>query len=209
MMPRADLTRATLLDAALVAFARRGVRATTLEHVAASAEFTRGAVYWHFPNKTALVTAVFEDVVWPFDIGAPDAIAPQAENVLGRLREVLVQKMRECLADPRQRSMMRVVVRYRGTPELPEALNTRLEQMYLRALERLSAVLGIASKRGELRRGLAPIDVAQCLAAACIGVIAEHMRDSQTTLDSAFCWAPELILLGASAAPQGIVPRAL
>ena len=78
MSPRAGKTRAILLDAALAAFARRGVRATTLEHVAASAAFTRGAVYWHFPDKLSLVNAVFDDLVWPFDIGPELAVYRQS-----------------------------------------------------------------------------------------------------------------------------------
>lgn len=202
-MSRADRTRASLLDAALAAFARRGVRATTLEHVAASAALTRGAVYWHFPDKSALVTAVFEELVWPFDIGADLDVYRQTENPLGLLREELWLKMHNCLTDARQQRRMEVVVRYRGTPELPEELSASLETMILRALEHLTAVLNIAYERGELRRGLTPIDVARCLVAACIGVIAEHMDDPQANLDRSFHLAPGLVLLGASAeAPE-------
>jgi TetR/AcrR family transcriptional regulator, acrAB operon repressor len=202
-MSRADRTRATLLDAALAAFAQRGVRATTLEQVAASAALTRGAVYWHFADKSALVTAVFEQLVWPFDIGADIEVYRQAENTLDLLREVLWGTMHNCLTDARQRRRMEVVVRYRGTPELPEELSASLETMILRALERLTAVLNIAYERGELRRGLTPIDVARCLVAACIGVIAEHMDDPRANLDVSFHLAPGLILLGSSAkAPE-------
>jgi TetR/AcrR family acrAB operon transcriptional repressor len=203
MMSRADRTRATLLDAALAAFAQRGVRATTLEQVAASAALTRGAVYWHFPDKATLVTAVFEELVWPFDIGANLDDYLQAENPLDLLREVLWQKMHNYLSDTRQRLRIEVMVRYRGTPELPEELNARLEAVILSSLEHLTKVLNIAYERGELRRGLTPIDVARCLLAACTGVIAEHIDDPQANLDRSFHLAPGLVLLGASAkAPE-------
>ncbi|MDR6585893.1 transcription regulator protein [Herbaspirillum sp. BH-1] len=199
MTSRADRTRAILLDAALAAFARRGVRATTLEHVAASAAFTRGAVYWHFPDKTALVKAVFEDMVWPFDIGGELAVYRQSDQPLLLLREVLWLKMLDCLRDVRQRRRMEVVLRYRGTPELPEELGDRLEILSLRALDHLTSVLNIAYERGELRRGLTPIDVAHCLVAACMGVVAEHMEDPQARLERSFHLAPLLVLQGASA----------
>lgn len=202
-MSRADKTRAILIDAALAAFARRGVRATTLEHVAASAAFTRGALYWHFPDKTALVEAVFEELVWPFDIGADLAVYRNSEAPLTLLREVLSLKMQDCLSDPHQRRCMEVVVRYRGTAELPEALSERLERLTLRALQHLCGVLNIAYERGQLRRGLTPIDVARCLVAACIGVIAEQMDDPQAELNRSFHLAPALVLSGAALSEAG------
>ncbi len=200
-MSRAEKTRIILLDAALAAFARRGVRATTLEHVAASAGFTRGAVYWHFPDKPALVRAAFEELVWPFDVGGDLDVYRQVENPLGLLREVLRLRMRNCLLDIRQRRMMEVAVRYRGTCELPEELMARLESMAWRAQEHLTAVINIAYGRGELRRGLTPIDVARCIVAACTGVIAENMDDPQPCLDRAFHLAPSLVLVGAGVPP--------
>ncbi|MBG7619658.1 TetR family transcriptional regulator [Herbaspirillum sp. AP02] len=197
MMSRAGKTRLILLDAALAAFARRGVRATTLEYVAASADLTRGAVYWHFPDKMSLVSAVFEDLVWPFDIGTDLASYRAVENPLGLLREVLWLQMHSCLSDVRQRRRMEVAVRYRGTPELPEEVSVRLERMFLQSLTQLTAVINIAYERGSLRRGLTPIDVGRCLVAACLGVIAEHMDDPLAQLERSFHLAPGLVLLGA------------
>ncbi|WP_067484068.1 TetR/AcrR family transcriptional regulator [Actinomadura hibisca] len=53
-------TRAALLDAATRRFAEHGFGGTSLEDVAADIRATRGAVYHHFANKTALFQAVFE-----------------------------------------------------------------------------------------------------------------------------------------------------
>ncbi|GAA2587123.1 TetR family transcriptional regulator [Actinomadura fulvescens] len=53
-------TRAALLDAATRRFAEHGFAKTSLEDVAADIRATRGAVYHHFPNKTALFQAVFD-----------------------------------------------------------------------------------------------------------------------------------------------------
>ncbi|HET9144419.1 TetR/AcrR family transcriptional regulator [Actinophytocola sp.] len=55
-------TRAALLDAATRRFAERGFTGTALEDVAADIQATRGAVYHHFANKTALFEAVFEEL---------------------------------------------------------------------------------------------------------------------------------------------------
>jgi AcrR family transcriptional regulator len=55
-------TRAALLKAATRRFAEHGFAGTALEDVAADINATRGAVYHHFANKTALFEAVFDEM---------------------------------------------------------------------------------------------------------------------------------------------------
>ena len=43
----------------------RGVSQTSMEHIAREAGVTRGAVYWHFNNKTDLFHAMREQVMLP------------------------------------------------------------------------------------------------------------------------------------------------
>ena len=61
----ASITRQLIIDAAREVFAVRGVSRTTLEHIASQAGVTRGAVYWHFENKTELFNAMREQVLLP------------------------------------------------------------------------------------------------------------------------------------------------
>ncbi len=51
----AQATREGILDAAVACFHEHGVVATTLAMIAARAGYTRGAVYWHFKNKTEVL----------------------------------------------------------------------------------------------------------------------------------------------------------
>ena len=60
-----EQTRRHIIVAARRVFARRGVAHTTLEHIAAAAGVTRGAIYWHFSNKTELFEAMREQVALP------------------------------------------------------------------------------------------------------------------------------------------------
>jgi AcrR family transcriptional regulator len=71
----AEATRAALLDAAAAAFAERGFARTSVEDIVQSARLTKGALYHHFRDKTALFEAVFR-----------------------RIEEVLVQRMAEASA---------------------------------------------------------------------------------------------------------------
>jgi AcrR family transcriptional regulator len=57
---RRELTRTTLIDAAADVFAKRGFHAASLEEIAESAGFTRGAIYKNFENKEELFYAVIE-----------------------------------------------------------------------------------------------------------------------------------------------------
>lgn len=57
------LTRAKLLEAARDVFLATGYRGATLDSIAARAGFTKGAVYWHFPNKPALFLALVADSI--------------------------------------------------------------------------------------------------------------------------------------------------
>ncbi|PYP10934.1 MAG: TetR family transcriptional regulator, partial [Gemmatimonadetes bacterium] len=53
-------TKALLLEAGLTVVAERGIEFATLDEVAQTAGFTKGAVYRQFPSKGAFLLAVFE-----------------------------------------------------------------------------------------------------------------------------------------------------
>ena len=61
----AELTRQQIIHGAREVFLKRGVSGSTMEHIAAQANVTRGAIYWHFKNKTELFHAMREQVLLP------------------------------------------------------------------------------------------------------------------------------------------------
>jgi TetR/AcrR family transcriptional regulator, acrAB operon repressor len=61
----AELTRRRIINSARAVFLTRGVSRSTLEHIATHAEVTRGAVYWHFKNKTEIFHAIRDQVLLP------------------------------------------------------------------------------------------------------------------------------------------------
>jgi AcrR family transcriptional regulator len=58
---RREQTRRHLLDAAAIVFAREGFHGASLDEVAATAGFTKGAVYSNFKSKADLFLAVLDD----------------------------------------------------------------------------------------------------------------------------------------------------
>jgi TetR/AcrR family acrAB operon transcriptional repressor len=76
----AELTRQRIVNAARAVFLKRGVSKSTLEHIAAEANVTRGAVYWHFDNKTDIFHAIREQVFLPLIDSIDDTLAPATNN---------------------------------------------------------------------------------------------------------------------------------
>lgn len=82
----AELTRLRIVDAAREVFLARGVSRTTMEHIAAQAGVTRGAVYWHFNNKAELIQVMREQVFLPLIDRMDDAfLMENAEDPLTSL----------------------------------------------------------------------------------------------------------------------------
>ncbi len=60
-------TRSRIIDAAEQVFYVKGVANASLEEIAAAAELTRGAIYWHFKDKAELFDAMMQCVVLPVE----------------------------------------------------------------------------------------------------------------------------------------------
>lgn len=62
-----DLVRRQVLDVAVEILVERGARNLTLDAVARQAGVTKGGLIHHFPNRKALLNAMFESVLADFD----------------------------------------------------------------------------------------------------------------------------------------------
>jgi TetR/AcrR family acrAB operon transcriptional repressor len=86
----AELTRKRIICAAREVFLVRGVSRTTMEHIAAQAGVTRGAVYWHFDNKIDLFNAMREQVFLPLIDRMDDTLLIEgSEDPLARIEDFL------------------------------------------------------------------------------------------------------------------------
>jgi AcrR family transcriptional regulator len=77
-------TRAALIEAGRRLFGRQGYAATSVEDLAREARVTTGALYHHFPTKTALFETVFEQVHTELLTRSADA-ASQAPDEIAAL----------------------------------------------------------------------------------------------------------------------------
>ena len=62
----AERTRTRILASALALFAKRGYDRTTFNDIAARLNLTKGAVYWHFESREALLMALLDEMLAKF-----------------------------------------------------------------------------------------------------------------------------------------------
>lgn len=102
-------TRQHILDVALRLFSQQGVSATSLAEIANAAGVTRGAIYWHFKNKSDLFSEIWE--LSESNIGELE-IEYQAkfpDDPLSVLREILVHILEATVTEERRRLLMEII----------------------------------------------------------------------------------------------------
>ena len=75
----AEKTRARILANALSLFAKKGYEHTTFTDIAARLKMTKGAVYWHFESKQALLLAIIDELLVKFE-KMISALLPEGET---------------------------------------------------------------------------------------------------------------------------------
>ncbi|MDX3907608.1 MAG: TetR family transcriptional regulator [Pigmentiphaga sp.] len=87
-------TRTRILETAEQIFSEQGVSHTSLQDIAAAANVTRGAIYWHFKNKTDLLDAMLQRVKMPIEDALDRSCDLNSADPLGQLRSSAVDALR-------------------------------------------------------------------------------------------------------------------
>ncbi len=181
-MPRktkeeAAATRDALLNAAVTLFLRKGVSRTTLDEIAREAGVTRGAVYHHFENKSALVKELLESVRLPVD----ELIAQLGQNVgndpLGALQDWTTHMFSLLLGDPWRRRVDKVVYH---RCEFVEEMNPIFQVQCERSLlchEGITRIFQRAREMGQLRPDIQPRHAAFALYSFGMGLHSNLLKE--------------------------------
>jgi len=152
-MPRrskeeAEKTRLHLLETALALFAEKGISRTTLKDVAAKSGLTHGALYWHFKNRTDLVSALYAECRFPIDDLYIDQLQSARQDALEAIEDFLTQWCLLILEDERAGKIWRVF--HRGTDADPElqVIEELIHDEHLEWLEYLSRFIKQGRKQG-------------------------------------------------------------
>lgn len=83
-----EQTRQAILDSALQTFYEKGFSRTTFDEIAKRINLTKGAVYWHFRNKTDLISALIKQKISEQDRNYPETMSES----LSDLRDAVINR---------------------------------------------------------------------------------------------------------------------
>jgi TetR/AcrR family acrAB operon transcriptional repressor len=200
-------TRDALLDAAERVFRERGVAHTSLAEVAAAAGVTRGAVYWHFRDKSALFEALCERVQLPMEAMLASAGEVRQKDPLGALRALAVNGLVRLATDARTEAVFDVIFHKCEFAAEFASVAGRRHATDSGCLANVERLLTQAVTVGQLPRDTDTHLAARCLNAFMVGVMHEWVQ-APKAYDLAQA-APEMIdvvLAGLVARPPRRAP---
>ncbi|WP_426230819.1 TetR family transcriptional regulator [Pararhizobium sp. DWP3-4] len=107
----AEETRNSILSAAERVFFEKGVSTASLDDVAKAAGVTRGAIYWHFSNKTDLFLELYNTVNLPLEDMIERDVEQPAANVLCYIEKSAGAWLEELAADEHRQRIFTILLR--------------------------------------------------------------------------------------------------
>ena len=168
-------TRNRIIDTAEHLFYLNGVSRSSLADIATAAGVSRGAIYWHFKNKSDLFTAMFERVKLPFDELITATLDAREADPLERLRDLTVHCLRDITQDPQRRRILEILFhKCEFTEEMGEVM--RRHQVNVReARIHIEGGLRNAVSKGQLPADLDLPRAAALLHALITGVLTDWL----------------------------------
>ncbi len=210
----AQATREGILDAALACFHENGVAGTSLAAIGERAGYTRGAVYWHFKNKTEVLEAMINRKRVPFIKRLQRSYSPHRSTPIRDLRAAMLMSLQELDSDPQLRDMMEIMLRNdlstesQAMQQLQHDSITQEMAIFRRALER-------ARMLDQLRDGVDIDSLVRILHAGLTGVLYSAMlepgefalqRDCRDMMDALLAHHVRPGVFSAGEAPYALPP---
>lgn len=175
----AQVTRDRILDMAEQEFHRRGVSRTSLEDIARAAGVTRGAIYWHFADKTDLFDAMMKRVTLPLEQEINRSDDPGLDDPVAHIRASFTAALRKTVSDPQAQRVFEIALhKVEYVDELQAVRERRLGGLNER-LAHVERGLRLAMKRGALRRRVPARAAALGLHSLIDGLIQNWMLDPE------------------------------
>lgn len=160
---RAQQTRQAIVRAAADAFVAHGYTGARLSEIAEQAGVTKGALYFHFPSKAALASALIE-AQREANAELERQVAAYEGGSLELLVEMTWELARRLVEDSALRAAMRLAV------ELGEGEDAAISATYAPWERLVAEVVRSGGERGEIAEGVDPERFARFLVAAFTGL---------------------------------------
>jgi TetR/AcrR family acrAB operon transcriptional repressor len=173
----AAATRDSILNAAEKLFVEQGVSRTTLQHIASEAGVTRGAIYWHFDDKSALFNAMMERATLPLESAVKVLDQTDAADPLQDLRDYMLSVFRVTVEDPQARRVFEIALLKMEFVDELDAVRVRRRQSQEAWMTRAEGRIRLAAKREQIRIRVTPRALALGMWSLIEGLIRTWMFD--------------------------------
>ena len=104
----AEKTRRRILASALALFSSRGYDRTTFNDIAARLKLTKGAIYWHFESKEAVLIELVRMALEKFRRQI-ESVMPEGELSFPQVAEMMVKNAAIVVGDPKAAAFFRLM----------------------------------------------------------------------------------------------------
>lgn len=158
-------TRSRILDAAEDVFNLRGVSGTTLADIAAAADVTRGAIYWHFQNKSDLFNEMCERVRLPLEALIDGNADLRHYDPLQQFQQAAVSVMHQVATDRHTRKVFDILFNKCEFVDPNDPILLRQRECFMQGREKITRILSEAVALKQLPSDL-NVDLAYVVAHA-------------------------------------------
>jgi len=193
----AEKTRARILASALALFAKKGYEHTTFTDIAARLKMTKGAVYWHFESKPALLMAIIDEMLVKFQ-EMISALLPEGETSFKGLSfpvvaDMMVRHALHTVDDPKMSAFFALVheqIRWSST-SMAQMRENLLKNSRFGPWEAFRVAVENGMRTGTVHVHVNAIEVASCCMALWNGLVRSQISgflqcDLENTLKNAY-----------------------
>lgn len=151
MSPKPDVSeerKNQILDAAMSIFARVGFHTARMDDVAEEAGLSKGALYWYFKSKDAIINAILERL---FHLALKDLLKLQA-NEEGSVREGLIAYTRQAVGYmDRLKMLMPMMYEFYALAARQKRMQVFIKEYYGQYVETMAKLIQRGIDRGEFK----------------------------------------------------------
>ncbi len=187
-----------LLMAARALFVSQGYRHTTVDEIAEAARLTKGAVYFYFRNKEALLAALLDRVETVVVGGMTDRVAAAGAGAADRLVAFMHGQAQLGVSSPEDVLLLILMsLEFAGTGGPTEA---RIRSIYDRLYKAIEGIIALGKRRGEFRADIRTREQAAIVMALHDGTFLEWYRRREALA------GPELVRALRTSMLAGLLP---
>ena len=169
-------TRSRLLEAALDVFSEKSFSEVTLDEIAGRISMTKGALYWHFKNKSDILVRTIESACIKGESDFIDIAG--APKYLADLRSYYTDSLARPLIDMRYKKIHQLMLhRYEWPEDVQNIVTDMMKASMAKERKMLETLILKAQEEGKIKKSVSSTVVAGLIAPIFDGLFILRMSD--------------------------------